>query len=415
MRYATPIILWTLVLAAGLFFYILSPQKPKGTSGATTVKNAAPQGTVIDSIPWKHLPHVDRFKLTDQDGNKFDSAELTGKPYVVSFFFASCPTFCKDLNKELERVNQLLKHTDVQFLTVTVDPENDTPEALNRYAAEFDAKPERWAFLTGQMYQLKELGEHNFNVVVDKDTHTDNILLVDKWGKYRDRFKWDEPMDMQRFIRIVKEVADEKAPPLNDKVDTRNVLAGYEHKDLANVPWIRDFHLTERNGDKFFSRDLTGEVWIANFFFSSCPGICIKQNEYLRDLQNRLGKRAPRVVSITTDPVNDTPERLTQVAKKLDADDKNWLFLTGQSHLIERIGSEFFKAHANDDHHSTQLFVVDRWGEVRGNFDWQQPSQEVEMLKLVEQLREEDRPQRPVDPVRKKFAEDDEEDGESKK
>ena len=403
-------------MAAGLFFFILNPHKRNGNSGTNgdsgtnTANHEVPEGTVIDSIPWKHLQHVDRFKLTDQNGDEFDTAKLVGKPYVISFFFASCPTFCKDLNKEIDRVNQLLKHTDIQFLTITVDPLVDTPEVLNKYAAEFGAKPERWAFLTGQKYKIVEIGEHTFNVVVDRDTHTDNILLVDKWGKYRDRFKWSQPIDMQRFVKVAKEVAAEKDPPLNEKVDTRNLLAGYEHEDLANVPWIRDFHLTERSGKKFFSRDLTGEVWIANFFFSSCPGICKQQNEYLRDLQKRLGDRAPRVVSITTDPVNDTVDQLTKVARKLGADDKKWLFMTGSSHLIERIGSEFFKAKASGGHHSSQLYIVDRWGKVRGDFDWREAAQEIEMLKLVEELRAEDRPQRPVDPVRKKRMEFEDED-----
>lgn len=416
MRYAIPVTLWALVAIGAAFYFWGRSDNAHGRRAVAPEKsevnrNDTPQGTVIESIPWKHLPDVDRFKLTDQNGNKFDSGDLTGRPYVVSFFFASCPTFCRELNNELDRVNRALKDTDIQFLTITVDPENDTPEKLNQYAQGYDAKPDRWAFLTGQKYQLKEIGEHMFNVIVDRDTHTDNILLVDKWGRYRDRFKWDQSTDMKRFVKVCKEVAAETEPPLDGSVNTRNVLAGYEHPDLANVPWIRDFHLTERSGKKFFSRELTGEVWIGSFFFSSCPGICKDQNQYLRDLQNRLGEKAPRVVSITTDPTNDTPENLGRYAKTFGADAENWLFCTGDSHLIKRIGSEFFKAHADGDHHSSDLFVVDRWGDVRGKFDWQEPKQEIAMLKLVEQLRAEDRPQRPVDPAPKKPAVEDDEDG----
>lgn len=407
MRYAIPVALWTLVaIGAATYFFsgVGGEDAPGGKANpnsSATSPDELPKGTVVETIPWKHLPDVDRFKLIDHNGNKFDSADLMGRPYVVSFFFASCPSFCRDLNNELDRVNQALKATDVQFLTITVDPENDTPEKLNEYAQGYDAKPERWAFLTGQQYQLREIGEHTFNVVVDRDTHTDNILLVDKWGRYRDRFKWDQPTDMKRFVRVCKQVAAETEPPLEGSVKTRNVLAGYDHPDLANVPWIRDFHLTERSGKRFFSRDLTGEVWIASFFFSSCPGICKDQNKYLRDLQIRLGDDAPRIVSITTDPTNDTAAQLKEYAKTLGADEENWLFCTGDSHRIKRIGSEFFKAHASGDHHSSDLFLVDRWGDIRGKFNWQEPKQEIEMLKLVEQLRAEGRPQRPIDPPRR--------------
>jgi len=412
MRKAIPIILWAAVGLGCIWLIYSRGSNDDAIEFKVPTQNDVPAGTVIKTIPWKHLPDVDRFKLTDQNGKGFDSAELTGKPYVVSFFFASCPDFCMKLNKELERVNSALKDTDIQFLTITVDPDNDTPEVLRKYADGFGAEPDRWAFLTGQKYKLQEIGQHMFNVVVDRATHTDNILLVDKWGRYRDRFKWDQPLDMKRFLKVAKEVAGETDPPLNGTVETRNVMAGHEHSDMANVPWIRDFHLTERSGEKFFSRDLTGEVWIANFFFSSCPGICKKQNEYLRDLQKRLGDKAARVVSITTDSATDTPEHLREFAKKLNADKERWLFLTGESHLIKRVGAEFFKAASGGGHHSSQLYIVDRWGDVRGDFDWEDPKQEIAMLKLIEQLRAEDRPQKPTDTPRQKKLEDEELDDE---
>ncbi len=409
MRYKIPILLWTLVaLAAGLVFYLKATSQPTeiGAAGkATTGQDPAQarkiqvdsDGRAFADVPWKHLPDVDRFKLIDQNGDLFDSANLTGHAYVVSFFFASCPTFCRDLNKEIDRVNSALRGTDIRFLTLTVDPAHDTPEVLHQYAEGFAAKPERWAFLTGQKYQLVEIGESMFDVPVDPNTHSDNILLVDKWGRYRDRFKWDQPYDMKRFVEVAKQVAAETEPPLNEIIKTRNVLAGFEQPDLNNVRWIRDFHLTERSGKKFFSRDLVGEVWIANFFFSTCPGICKSQNEYLRDWQKRLGDQSPRLVSITTDPSTDTPEHLREFATGLGADPEKWLFLTGDRLLIKRIGSEFFKADSGEEHHSSLLYVVDRWGDVRGRFDWQQAGEEIEMMRLIGHLEKETRPPRPID------------------
>ena len=412
MRYKIPILLWTLVaFAAGGLIYLKTNnpsgkvENPEGVSDIDPNANLDVQldttGRAFKNILWKHLPDVDRFKLIDQNGEEFDSADLTGQAYVVSFFFASCPTFCRDLNKEIDRVNAALRNTDIRFLTLTVDPANDTPEVLNKYAQGYDAKPERWAFLTGQKYQLVEIGEHMFNVPIDPSTHTDNILLVDKWGRYRDRFKWDQPYDMKRFIEVAKQVAAEAEPPLNDTIKTRNVLAGFEQPDLNNVRWIRDFHLTERSGKKFFSRDLVGEVWICNFFFSTCPGICQAQNKYLRDLQKRIGEKCPRIVSITTDPATDTPEHLREFANGLGADPENWLFLTGDRMLIKRIGSEFFKADSGGQHHSSLLYVVDRWGDVRGKFDWEQASQEIEMLGLIGELEAETRPPRPADSLKR--------------
>ena len=352
-----------------------------------------PPGAVIIDVPWKHLPSIDRFELTDQNGDEFDSAKLAGEPYVVSFFFATCPSICRDLNAQVQRLNEQLKNTDITFVSVSVDPDNDSPEILNRYAQDFGATADRWAFLTGQMYKIKQLGEQQFRGVVDKADHNDNILLVDKWGRYRDRFKWDDPYDMKRFLTVVKEVSAETEVPLEKTVSTRNAMAGHTPADLNTVPFIREFRLTESNGDTFYSRDMTGKVWISNFFFTTCPTICKEQAEYLQGLQNRLGDNPTTIVSITTDPLNDSPEVLAKYAADHSADPDRWIFCTGESALIPRIGAEFFGAAAKSgDHHSSELFVVDKWNSVRGRFDWQDSSAEPKMLELIDRLWAEEAP-----------------------
>ncbi|MEM7785380.1 MAG: SCO family protein [Planctomycetota bacterium] len=393
MRYAIPTILWLAVLVASIWIVFKTGNENQGTAVSTNT-----DGVVMAKVPWEHLPDIDRFELTDQNGEKFDTAKLVGRPYVVSFFFANCPSICRDLNKQIERLNQAVKDTDIQFLTITVKPEEDTPEVLKRYAEGFGAEPDRWAFLTGDFYKIQEVGSHMFNVVVDPETHTDNIMLVDKWGRYRDRFKWQQPYDMKRFIQVAKDVAAEKDPPFGEVVETRNVMAGKPPNDLADVPWIREFHLTKRDGDSFFSRDLVGQVWICNLFFATCPGICKTQTEYLRELRVRLGDDCPQIVSISTNAADDSPAVLRNYAEKygLDTDDQSWMFLTGNPHLIKRIGSEFLAAPADEGHHSSDLFVIDRWGDVRGSFDWQDSEQEKAMLELIENLQTERFPPKPV-------------------
>ncbi len=353
-----------------------------------------PPGAKIIDVPWKHLPNIDRFKLIDQNGDEFDSAKLAGRPYAVSFFFATCPSICRDLNAQIQRLNEQLKNTDITFVSVSVDPENDTPEILHRYAQDFGATVDRWAFLTGQIYQVKQLGEQQLRVVIDKEFHNDNVLLVDKWGRYRDRFKWDDPYDMKRFLRVVKEVAVETEVPLDATVSTRNAMAGHTPADLNTVPFIREFRLMKSDRETFYSRDQTGKVWITNFFFTSCPTICKKQAEYLQGLQNRLGDEGTQIVSITTDPVTDRPDVLGQYAVDHSANPDRWIFCTGETALIPRIGSEFFGAAAkNGQHHSSALFVVDKWNQVRGSFDWQDAEAETEMLELIDQCWGETAPQ----------------------
>ncbi len=380
-----PAILWLLVLACGGAAAYLTLNAPDRVATGTT-------GVAYIDAPWKHLPSISPFQLIDQTGAEFDSAKVAPRPMAVSFFFASCPTICRDLNRQVERLHEELKNEDILFVSISVDPENDTPEVLAKYASEFGAKPNEWVFLTGEPYKIKQIGQQDFRVVVDKETHTDNILLVDRWGRYRDRFKWDDPYDMKRFVQVAKDVLAEPAPPIDAIFRTRNVMAGVEPADLSSVPWIREFHLTNQDGAPFYSRDLTGQVWICSFFFTSCPGICIEQNAYLAGLQSRLKDHPASLVSITTDPTTDTPEKMKSYGRKIGADFDHWTFCTGPDLLIRRISAEFFRAHASGGHHSSQLYVVDRWGNVRGDFDWREPQGEIEMLQLIDRLNAEQQP-----------------------
>ena len=374
----------------------IDPSRGQAGSSSNLVEPSAdnPPGAAIVERPWKHLHHVDAFEMTNQDGEKFNTAQFSGqKPYLVSFFFATCPSICRDLNKQLARLNEQLKKEDVAFVTITVDPERDTPEVLGNYAADFGAESPRWTYLTGQQHKIKQVGEQMFRVeVVDMANHTDNIMLVDKWGKFRDRFKWNEPYDMKRLVKVVKEIATETEPPLDQIVRTRNAMVGLEPPDLSTIQFLREFHLYTSDEKPFFSRELTGEVWITNFFFTTCPTICKEQAKYLQGLQDRLGDNPTKLVSITTKPEVDLPATLREYARAHDADPKRWLFLTGNEKVIPRVAAEFYSAMAGGEHHSTELFVVDKWGHVRGRFQWQDAAQEVEMLALIDDLWQETRP-----------------------
>ena len=376
-------------------FMTASPFGVAGSSSSLVPASADnPPGAVIIDVPWKHLHHIDNFVMTNQNDEKFDTAQFSGeKPFLVSFFFATCPSICRNLNKQVARLNEQLKKEDVAFVTITVDPDRDTPEVLSDYADGFGAQSPRWNFLTDQKYKIKQVGEQMFRVeVVDIEHHTEDIMLVDKWGKFRDRFKWDDPYDMKRLVNVVKKVAAETEPPLNEIVKTRNAMVGREPFDLSTIRYLREFHLYTSDEEPFFSRDLTGEVWITNFFFISCPTICKQQSKYIEGLQSRLGDNPTKLISITTDPGTDLPANLREYARAHNADPEKWLFLTGNEKVVPRVAAEFFGAMGGDEHHSSELFVVDKWGNVRGRFSWQDAAQEVEMLGLVDDLWKETRP-----------------------
>ncbi|RYD76907.1 MAG: SCO family protein [Verrucomicrobiaceae bacterium] len=147
-------------------------------------------------------------------------------------------------------------------------------------------------------------------------------------------------------------------------------------QELQPLWAIPDFNLTERSGQTISLADLKGKVWIADFFYTTCPGPCPMMTSRLSDLQKQLGSEEDlRLVSISTDPAKDTPEVLKQYARKFEASDR-WLFLTGDKEQIFRLANDGFKLSLVEDPsaeepitHSTKLVLIDRAGTIRGFYE----------------------------------------------
>jgi protein SCO1/2 len=150
-------------------------------------------------------------------------------------------------------------------------------------------------------------------------------------------------------------------------------------------PPLEKFQLTQSTGDEFASDSLDGQVWVANFFYSTCPSICVQENLKVQELEREFGDRGVKFVSITCDAATDTPSRLADYSQRFGAKPDRWAFLTGDQKYIERVGSDIFKVPMSQRYHSERLFVVDRDGELRGAFEFKRPE---EMQKLRQTLNE---------------------------
>jgi len=159
-----------------------------------------------------------------------------------------------------------------------------------------------------------------------------------------------------------------------------------DNEDWRDIEIIEDFTLIERSGRKFRSQELDGEVWVASFFFSSCPSSCKQQNEIIRRLHEKWGAKGVTFVSITCDPETDDPERLREYAHTFGAHPDHWQFLTGELLHVRRIGGEVFGVHVEKGVHMDRLTLVDRWGKVRGHFDWHDPVKVDELEESMEKL-----------------------------
>ena len=158
-----------------------------------------------------------------------------------------------------------------------------------------------------------------------------------------------------------------------------------ETTDIVTGP-LTEFSLTERSGDKFESSSLDGQVWVASFFFTSCPQNCLKQNMKISELVQKYGPQGVRFLSITCDPQRDTPHKLAEYADKLGADPEQWLFMTGKLDYIQQLGEDFFQVTVESATHSEHLITVDRLGMVRGYFHWADPEQMKKFDEHIDQL-----------------------------
>jgi cytochrome oxidase Cu insertion factor (SCO1/SenC/PrrC family) len=157
-------------------------------------------------------PPLTSFTLTDQDGKPFDSRALDGKVWVASYFFVNCPGTCWRLNQALQAIQAETPGSDVRYVSITCDPENDTPEALKTYAQHFKADPTRWTFVTGPLDLVQRIGQDMFQISVAKASHTDRACVVDRQGKVRGRFLLTDPQQVELLKKLLQVVEAEAVP-----------------------------------------------------------------------------------------------------------------------------------------------------------------------------------------------------------
>jgi cytochrome oxidase Cu insertion factor (SCO1/SenC/PrrC family) len=170
-----------------------------------------PLGPRAAPIAEPKRPPLTDFILTDSAGEQFDSASLRGKVWVGSFFFTNCPAMCWRLNQALAGLQETNPASAAQYVSITCDPDNDTPAALKAYAERFKADPARWTFLTGDLKLIRRVGNDFFQVAVDKGTHSDRAFVVDRKGQVRGRFRLTEPDQLEMLRKLLAVVEAEPA------------------------------------------------------------------------------------------------------------------------------------------------------------------------------------------------------------
>lgn len=155
---------------------------------------------------------IPSFTLLNQDSNSFTSESLKGKIYVTNFFFVTCTSICPIMTSEMFRVQQAFENdSSVNLLSLTVNPENDTPSILKSYALKNRVNSKVWNLLTGPKVYLYNLAKEGFKMNALEDTanvgefiHSDKFLLIDKIGVIRGIYNGTEQKDVDRLITEIK-------------------------------------------------------------------------------------------------------------------------------------------------------------------------------------------------------------------
>ena len=178
--------------------------------------------------PWDKEGIAD-FEFIDTEGQAVTKAQLLGRPWIVCFVFTHCAATCPMVTNSMRELQDRLKDYDFRLVTLTVDPERDTPEILKGYGEARGADFSRWKFLGGDQRAIYKLIQGSFKMPVQetlgKDRqpgfefiHSNNIMLVDAAGVVRGKFDATKGEAMSALRREIQKLAK----PLAEKADAEN-------------------------------------------------------------------------------------------------------------------------------------------------------------------------------------------------
>jgi protein SCO1/2 len=168
-------------------FRIVAARAEGSTAGAA-------RGPAVSSLA-REAEVAPSFTLTDQDGKSVSLASLRGRSLLIDFVYTHCMGPCPILTSkhvELQRSLPPLVRERVHFVSITLDPANDTPEALTRYAKERGADLSGWSFLTGPEVEVAEVvRSYGVGTLRAPDGSIDHVVatfLVDGQGRIAKRW-----------------------------------------------------------------------------------------------------------------------------------------------------------------------------------------------------------------------------------
>jgi len=214
------IILVLVLLVPGFLYYLLTAEgknryKPLPIFGPKQVAKTFHQvkGKAIPDTIYHSLKD---FNLTDQNGNPVSFKTFDKKIIVVNFFYTGCPSVCSEVNKNMGMlISNYEKNKMLRFVSITVDPEHDTPSILKSYAEKFKPVSPKWLFLTGDTTTIYNLARNGFLVNAlkagkDNFIYSDKLILIDQDKHIRGYYSGAATTEVTRLNDEIKVLVAEE-------------------------------------------------------------------------------------------------------------------------------------------------------------------------------------------------------------
>ncbi len=215
------LVLSTLIAAAAAFgiAFAIARQRAMAPEHAVAGERAPANSGAPSVVASAGLPvmwQIPPFSFRDQNGRPASEADLRGHVVIADFVFTTCTTICPLITAKMALMQRRLPSDTLRFVSFSVDPARDTPEALKKYAAAWRPGELRWLLLQTTPAGLASLAQAMFVSVkpVEKDiAHSNLFFLVDEQGGVRGIYESDRDDAIERLVQDAKALAGAAGVP----------------------------------------------------------------------------------------------------------------------------------------------------------------------------------------------------------
>ena len=226
-------VLWVGVFAALAAVFVLRGDRTETGDEPLVVADRGEGGVLLKPVGETKLAPAPKplpaFELPERRGGTVTREAFEGKVSVVGFIFTRCASTCPRVSKSMMEQRKKMKDAGVQFVSLSVDPEYDTPAILTKYADFYGAQDDAgWLWLTGDRAKVYDLIQNGFEQAVGEDEkikdpglriyHTNNLMLVGPDATVRGKYNALIPGEMAKLKKDAADLVAELPAAADDGV-----------------------------------------------------------------------------------------------------------------------------------------------------------------------------------------------------